>query len=81
MKIITIPPTPHKGMAVSFESFALIKKATMESTVEAFGASEDPPAYAVSLVKPWNCEEPGGHIRLDNKAEDHPEILAKDIDP
>lgn len=31
---------------------------------------DDPEAYCESLSKPWNCEHPGGRIRLDNKPED-----------
>lgn len=54
------------------------KKSTMELTVEAFRLSEDPPTYAESLAKPWNCEDSGGRIRLDSRLEDHPELLAKE---
>lgn len=53
-------------------------KSRMELTVEAFRLSDDPIIYAESLANPWNCEGPGGRIRLDNRLEDHPELLAKE---
>ena len=35
--------------------------------------SEDPEAYCESLAKPFNCEYPGGRIRLDNTPDSRPE--------
>lgn len=35
-------------------------------TLAAIVAAEDPDAYLESLARPWNCDYPGGRIRLDN---------------
>lgn len=32
--------------------------------------AEDPEAYCEGLARIWNCEHPGGRIRLDNRPED-----------
>lgn len=57
--------------------FCTYKKHAMELTVEALRLSDDPPAYAASLERPWNCDGPGGRIRLDSRLEDRPELMAK----
>ena len=51
------------------------KKHTMELTVERLRLSDEPSAE--SLAFPWNCDGPGGRIRLDNRQEDRPEFTVK----
>lgn len=72
------PTYAPQGHGDIIRELCTYQKSRMELTVEAFRISEDPPAYAESLVKPWNCEGPGGRIRLDNKLEDHPELMEKE---
>jgi hypothetical protein len=72
------PTFAPKGHGNIIRELCTYQIATMELTVEKFRTSEDPPAYAESLAKPWNCEGPEGRIRLDSKLEDHPELLGKE---
>ena len=37
-------------------------------------ASVDPDGYLESLARPWNCEHPGGRIRLDTTPDERPEL-------
>lgn len=71
----TFAPNGHGDI---IRELCTYSKSKMELTVEAFRLSNDPPAYAESLAKPWNCEDAGGRIRLDSRLEDHPELLAKE---
>jgi len=41
------------------------KQDTMEKITSGLAQARDPEVYAESLVKPGNCEGPGGRIRLD----------------
>lgn len=68
-----------KGHGDIIRELCTYQKSTMELTVEAFRISDNPPVYAESLAKPWNCEGSEGRIRLDSRLEDHPELLAKEI--
>lgn len=36
------------------------------------GTADDPLALARSWARPWNCESPGGRIRLDNEPREIP---------
>jgi len=42
----------------------------MEQMVDLLVAAPDPVAFCKTLERPWNCESPGGRIRLDNVQED-----------
>lgn len=67
-----------KGHGDIIRELCTYQKSTMELTVEAFRASDDPPAYAESLARPWNCEGPEGRIKLDSSLEDRPELLERE---
>lgn len=41
------------------------------ATVLDLQACIDPEAHCEALAKPWNCEYPGGRIRLDNRPKAH----------
>ncbi len=45
---------------------------TMEFVCKQLQEAMDPEAVAESFAKSWNCEGPGGRIRLDTHPEDNP---------
>lgn len=72
------PTSAPAGHGDIIRELCTYKKSMMELTAEAFRLSDHPPTYAESLAKPWNCEGPGGRIRLDSRIDDHSEFLAKE---
>lgn len=54
-------------------------RTTALAVVADLGGSDDPEKTARGYARPWNCESPGGRIRLDNKPEDRPDL--RKVDP
>ena len=63
-------PAGHGGIV---EQMCTYKPARAAEIVLALIVQDDPEAFVRSLARPWNCDGPGGRIRLDNEPGDRGE--------
>lgn len=71
----TLPaPGAPEGHGDIVRELCTYKPEIMEQTLAELAAAADPPSYCESKARPWNCEYPGGRIRLDNVPGDRIEI-------
>jgi hypothetical protein len=63
---------PHLGGPNVIRQMCTYQRGVCVQTCIDLLTTADPELYCRQLEKPWNCEYPGGRIRLDNTESDRP---------
>jgi hypothetical protein len=63
---------PHVGGPNVIRQMCTYQRAVCTDICSDLLLAADPEQYCRQLEKPWNCEGPGGRIRLDNTESDRP---------
>lgn len=77
-RIMLIHGTDVSGFPHVTRQMCTYQRETAIDTMVKLSLAEDPEAFCRELEKPWNCEYPGGRIRLDNRPGDRMVTVTED---
>lgn len=76
MDVTKFDPHASEGHGSIVREMCTYKAETAFSVARQIANEPDPEAFCRTFEEKWNCERPGfGRIRLDEKIEDHPEMM------